>query len=67
MIKGTIKFYHADKGYGFIAPDDGSRDLYFEQSQFKSTAHQITEGLRVSFKKTLTPKGPQATEIEVIS
>lgn len=67
MLKGTIKFYHSDRGYGYIAPDDGSRDLYFEQSQFLRKDQHIAEGMRVSYNKTLTPKGPQATDIETLS
>ena len=67
MATGVIKFYHQERGYGYIAPDDGSKDAYFEHSQFKRSDQHIAEGLRVEYKMKLTPKGPQACDIEVLS
>lgn len=47
---GTIKWYNAAKGYGFIAPDDGGKDIFIHISQLEKIGiHQIIEGMRVEY------------------
>ena len=64
---GTVKWFNEGKGFGFIAPDDGGKDLFahFSQSQgggFKTLA----ENQRVEFEATQGQKGPQASNIRVV-
>jgi CspA family cold shock protein len=61
---GTVKWFNETKGFGFIAPDNGGKDLFahFKEIQgdgFKSLA----ENQRVQFEVTAGPKGPQASRI----
>ncbi|QEO09701.1 cold-shock protein [Protaetiibacter larvae] len=64
MSTGTVKWFNADKGYGFIAPDDGSADLFAHYSAIAGSGHRsLDEGQRVKFDTTQGPKGPQAENI----
>jgi CspA family cold shock protein len=67
MPSGVIKFFHSEKGYGTIGPDDGSRDLFFEQSNILPHNPQLIEGQRVEFEITVGRKGPEAIKIKTIS
>ena len=65
MATGTVKWFNDAKGYGFITPDGGGKDLfaYFSAIQgagFKS----LKDGQKVSFDVTTAPKGDQATNIK---
>ena len=67
MAQGTVKWFNAEKGYGFIAPEDGSADLfvhysYIEGKGFKS----LEENQRVEFEVGEGQKGPQAQEVRAI-
>lgn len=51
MIKGTVKFYNATKGYGFIQPEDGSKDVFVHATALERAGIQgLNEGDRVSFE-----------------
>ena len=51
MNNGTVKWFDAQKGYGFIAPDDGSQDVFVHKSAVsKSGLHGLNDGQKVSFK-----------------
>lgn len=67
MPKGTVKFFHVEKGYGYIAPDDGSRDIFFDNSQVQTPEHRVMEGQRVEYETSLGRKGPEAIKIKTIS
>lgn len=61
---GTVKWFNQDKGFGFIAPDDGGKDLFAHFSQIQGDGFKtLTENQRVSFEATQGQKGPQASNI----
>jgi cold shock protein len=64
MPEGTVKWFNADKGFGFIAPSDGGEDLFVHFSAIQSEGYKtLDEGQRVSFNVGQGQKGPQATEV----
>jgi Cold shock proteins len=66
MPTGTVKWFNAEKGFGFIVPDDGSQDLFAHYSAIDATGYRsLEEGQKVSFEVTEGPKGPQAASIKV--
>ena len=67
MLTGTVKFYHAERGYGYIAPDNGDRDLFFDTANLETPNRHIAEGQRVEYEKTLGRKGPEAIKIRTLS
>lgn len=64
-ITGTVKWFNIDKGYGFIAPDDGSADVFAHHSALVDRDGGLTEGQHVSFDLAEGPKGRQAERIAV--
>jgi len=65
MVFGTVKWFNDSKGYGFIAPDDGSDDVFAHFSSIQGQGFKtLQEGQRVKFNITKGPKGLQATDIE---
>jgi len=64
MATGTVKWFNDSKGFGFITPQDGSKDLFVHFSAIQGQGFKtLTEGQRVSFDVTTGPKGPQASNI----
>jgi CspA family cold shock protein len=67
MPEGVVKWFNADKGFGFITPSDGSKDLFVHFSEIQSSGYRsLEEGQRVSFEAGEGPKGPQAQKVSVI-
>lgn len=64
---GTVKFFHAEKSYGYIAPDDGSRDIFFDTANLETPNKHISEGQRVEYESKLGRKGPEAVKIKTLS
>src|SRR5690606_30132681 len=65
MTTGTVKWFNADKGYGFIAPDDGSADLFAHHSAIAGSGYKsLDEGQKVQFEAVRGPKGMQAENIQ---
>ena len=64
MARGTVKWFNDQKGYGFIAPEDGSKDVFVHYSGIQGdTFKSLQEGQVVEFEVTESPKGPQATDV----
>ncbi len=64
MPEGTVKWFNADKGFGFISPAEGGEDLFVHFSAIQSDGYKsLDEGQRVSFNVGQGQKGPQATEV----
>ena len=64
MAIGTVKWFNGEKGYGFIAPEDGSPDVFAHFSAINSSGFRsLNEGDKVEFETEQGPKGLQATNI----
>ena len=64
MATGTVKWFNSEKGYGFIAPEDGSADVFAHYSAIQSQGFRtLEENQRVEFDVTQGPKGPQAEKV----
>ncbi len=67
MAQGTVKWFNESKGFGFITPEDGGKDLFAHYSSIQSNGFKtLQEGQRVEFVVAPGAKGPQATQIKVI-
>ena len=68
MATGTVKWFNADKGYGFISPDDGSADLFVHHSAILGDGYKsLAESAKVQFEPGQGDKGPQATNVALVS
>jgi CspA family cold shock protein len=58
---GIVKWFNATKGYGFITPDGGGKDVFVHHSAIEGAGYkELSEGQRVEFESEQAPKGPQA-------
>ena len=64
MAQGTVKWFNAEKGFGFIAQENGGDDVFVHYSAIQSQGYKtLDEGQKVSFDVTQGPKGPQAENV----
>jgi CspA family cold shock protein len=68
MANGTVKWFNDAKGFGFITPEDGGKDLFAHFSEIKAGGFKsLAEGQRVQFTVKQGEKGPQAAEITILT
>src|SRR5207249_10216008 len=68
MATGTVKWFNADKGYGFITPDEGGKDLFVHHSAITGEGYKtLAENAKVQFEPSQGAKGPEATNVALAS
>lgn len=66
MRTGTVKWFNETKGYGFIAPEDGTEDVFVHYSAVRGKGFRsLAEGQKVNFEAEKGPKGMQATDVDI--
>ncbi|MBX5443352.1 MAG: cold-shock protein [Solirubrobacteraceae bacterium] len=64
MATGTVKWFSDEKGFGFITPDEGSRDLFVHHSSIIAEGYRtLAEGAKVSYDEEVGEKGPKAVNV----
>jgi CspA family cold shock protein len=67
MATGTVKWFNDAKGYGFIAPDEGGKDVFVHHSNIQSEGFRtLAEGAKVEFEVREGQKGPEATDVRPV-
>jgi CspA family cold shock protein len=67
MAQGTVKWFNSEKGFGFIAPDDGGPDVFVHYSEIDASGFRtLEENQSVTFEVTQGTKGPQASGVRVV-
>jgi CspA family cold shock protein len=67
MPTGRVKWFSADKGFGFIIPDDGAKEVFVHWSNIRGAGFRsLDQGVRVEFTIGQTPKGPQAENVTAV-
>ena len=67
MATGTVKWFNNEKGYGFIQPEDGSKDVFVHFSNIAGSGYKsLEEGAKVEFELAEGQKGPEARNVEIV-
>jgi cold shock protein len=67
MARGTVKWFDGEKGYGFITPEDGGKDLFVHFSNIAGSGFRsLEEGQQVQFELGEGRKGPEATDVQAV-
>lgn len=68
MATGTVNWFSDEKGYGFIGPDEGSRDLFVHHSVIRGRSgyRSLAEGAKVSYDAESSARGPQAVNSQMV-
>jgi len=69
LKNGTVKWFNSEKGFGFIQPEDGSKDVFVHFRQVNRTGYgrvELNEGQKVTFEVEDGQKGPQATNVTAL-
>jgi CspA family cold shock protein len=67
VAQGTVKWFNAEKGFGFITPDGGGPDVFVHHSAIQTNGYRsLDENQRVSFEITQGAKGPQAEQVQPV-
>ena len=67
MATGTVKWFNDDKGFGFITPDEGGKDLFVHHSGILGEGyHSLAEGAKVSYDAESGDKGPKAVNVQAV-
>ncbi len=65
MTTGTVKFFNSSRGFGFISPDDGTKDVFVHISALEGSGlGELTEGQKVSFQVQEDTRGPKAVDLQ---
>lgn len=62
--KGTVKFFNSQKGFGFITPDSGGKDLFVHLNSLAEGTPSLSEGQKVEYVEEEGRKGPEARDVE---
>ena len=67
MAQGTVKWFNAEKGFGFIAPEDGSQDVFVHYTEIQGSGFRtLEENQKVEFELGEGAKGPQAQQVRAL-